>query len=95
MQSAGMLTVAIAGPLNRYHQYCGERDVLEMKGDVNSGSSPNENLSNNIAEKDRMKLMPFLVRGLGPGFAALGLADNTKNLVYYDVANELKYESSS
>ena len=74
------MLIAVAGPLNRYHQYCGERDVLEMKGDVNSGSTPNENLLNNIAEKERMKLMPFLVKNLppvGPGFVALGVATDT------------------
>ena len=44
-----------------------------------------------------MKLMPFLVKNLpvGPEFVTLGMAADTKNTVYYDVANELKYESEN
>ena len=81
------------GPTNLTHQYTGEREILDMKRNVHSGSAPNENISNNSMEKELMKVVPLVVKN-SELTQTLGCAVDGSNSTLYDVSDDLKYLSS-
>lgn len=97
-QIHGMAHLATAtkklGPLANFHQYTGEREILETKNDVHSGSAPNENLSNNIAEKERMKIIPYVIKNIDQSFTCLGVSKDEQFIKLHGVAMSQKYGST-